>query len=32
MGARSRERYEAEFTFERMYRETLEIYEREGQG
>jgi glycosyltransferase involved in cell wall biosynthesis len=28
MGGRSRERYEAEFTFERMYRRTLEVYER----
>jgi glycosyltransferase involved in cell wall biosynthesis len=27
MGVRSRDRYEAEFTFERMYRRTLEVYE-----
>lgn len=27
MGARSRERYEAEFTFERMYRGTVGVYE-----
>jgi glycosyltransferase involved in cell wall biosynthesis len=27
MGARSRERYEAEFTFERMYRLTVGVYE-----
>ena len=28
MGTRSRERYEAEFTFERMYRRTVGVYER----
>jgi glycosyltransferase involved in cell wall biosynthesis len=27
MGARSRERYEAQFTFERMYRRTVGVYE-----
>jgi glycosyltransferase involved in cell wall biosynthesis len=27
MGARSRERYEAEFSFERMYRRTVGVYE-----